>query len=99
MLICCKKVCPAKQVLKYSTANRDGYKEYKSCKGICADCEFLSKCTASKEHQKVITRHVWEKYMETCEGIRYTDGIKELYSHRKETIKDSLVLQKSLLWF
>lgn len=26
-------------------------------------------------------------YMETCEDIRHTEGMKELYSHRKETIE------------
>lgn len=25
--------------------------------------------------------------METCEDIRHTEGMKELYSHRKETIE------------
>ena len=28
-----------------------------------------------------------EDYMETCEDIRHTEGMKELYSHRKETIE------------
>ena len=44
--------------------------------------------TASKDH-KLVTRHVWEDYMETCEDIRQTIGMKDLYSHRKETIKES----------
>ena len=80
-------ICPNDQVLKYSTTNRDGYKEYKSCGHVCEKCEFLGQCTASKNHVKVVTRHVWEEYMEACEDIRYTLGMKELYSHRKETIE------------
>jgi transposase len=80
-------ICPNDQILKYSTTNRDGYKEYKSCSHICEKCEFLEQCTASKNHVKMITRHVWEEYMEACEDIRYTVGMKELYSHRKETIE------------
>ncbi len=80
-------ICPNNQVLKYSTTNRDGYKEYKSCGHICEKCEFLGQCTASKNHVKVVTRHVWEEYMEACEDIRYTEGMRELYSHRKETIE------------
>ncbi len=80
-------ICPNNQVLKYSTTNRDGYKEYKSCSHICEKCEFLGQCTASKNHVKVVTRHVWEEYMEACEDIRYTEGMRELYSHRKETIE------------
>lgn len=80
-------ICPADHVLEYSTTNRDGYKEYKSCSQICAECKYLSQCTASKNHQKMVTRHVWEEYMETCEDIRHTIGMKVLYSHRKETIE------------
>ncbi|MEE3440425.1 IS1182 family transposase [Ruminococcus sp.] len=80
-------ICPNDQILKYSTTNRDGYKEYKSCSHICEKCEFLGQCTASKNHVKVVNRHVWEEYMEACEDIRQTLGMKELYSHRKETIE------------
>ena len=80
-------ICPNDQILKYSTTNRDGYKEYKSCSHICEKCGFLGQCTASKNHVKVVTRHVWEEYMEACEDIRYTEGMRELYSHRKETIE------------
>jgi len=80
-------ICPNDQILKYSTTNRDGYKEYKSCSHICEKCEFLGQCTASKNHVKVVNRHVWEEYMEVCEDIRQTLGMKELYSHRKETIE------------
>ena len=80
-------ICPNNQVLSYSTTNRDGYKEYKSCGHICEKCEFLSQCTASKNHVKVVNRHVWEEYMEACEDIRHTEGMKDLYSRRKETIE------------
>ncbi len=80
-------ICPNNQILKYTTTNRDGYREYKSCGNICEKCEFLSQCTASKNHVKLVTRHVWEDYMEVCEDIRHTTGMKELYSHRKETIE------------
>lgn len=80
-------ICPNNKVLSYSTTNRDGYREYKSCGNECANCPHLSKCTESKNHVKVITRHLWEPYMEICEDIRYTEGMRELYSHRKETIE------------
>lgn len=80
-------ICPGNHFLHYSTTNRDGYREYKSCGQICEKCEYLSQCTESKNHVKVVTRHVWEDYMETCEDIRHTEGMKELYSHRKETIE------------
>lgn len=80
-------ICPNDQILRYVTTNRNGYKEYKSCGTICAACPYLGECTESKEHVKLITRHVWEEYMEVCEDIRHTIGMKELYSQRKETIE------------
>lgn len=80
-------LCPGNQMLKYSTTNRDGYREYKSGGHICKNCEYLTQCTASQNHVKVVTRHVWEDYMEVCEDIRHTIGMKDLYSHRKETIE------------
>ena len=80
-------LCPNNQVLNYSTTNRDGYREYKSCGLICESCPYQTQCTNSKDHVKVVTRHIWEPYMEICEDIRYTIGMKELYSQRKETIE------------
>ncbi len=80
-------ICPNDQVLTYRTTNREGYREYKSCGETCSNCPYLSKCTANHDHVKTVTRHVWEEYMETCEDIRLTIGMKQLYSHRKETIE------------
>ena len=77
-------ICPNNQILRYSTTNRDGYKEYKSCKHICSECPYLSQCTESRDHVKVVTRHIWEEYMEKCEDIRHTLGMKELYKLLKE---------------
>ncbi len=80
-------ICPGNQVLKYSTTNRDGYREYKSCGLFCSSCPYLHQCTESKDHVKLITRHVWEEYMEKAEEIRHTIGNKEIYQQRKETIE------------
>lgn len=80
-------ICPDNETLEYRTTNRDGYREYKSCGSICATCPYLKKCTESKEHVKTITRHIWEPYMEICEDIRQTLGMKELYALRKEAIE------------
>lgn len=80
-------ICPNNKELTYRTTNRDGYREYKSCGLVCADCPYLSQCTQSKDHVKVITRHIWEPYLEMCEDIRHTLGMKELYSQKKETIE------------
>ena len=35
----------------------------------------------------MITRHIWEPYIEICEDLRHTKGNKDLYDKRKETIE------------
>lgn len=54
---------------------------------ICLGCQYLSMYRANKDYVKIITRHVWEDYMETCEDIHHTTGMKDLYSHRREAIE------------
>lgn len=34
---------------------------------------------------KLVTRHIWEDYIEKCEDIRLSIGMKKLYFQRKET--------------
>ena len=80
-------ICPNNEILRYSTTNREGYREYKSDSRICETCPLISQCTESRNHVKVVTRHIWEEYMERCEDIRLTIGMKDLYSKRKETIE------------
>ena len=80
-------ICPNNQVLKYSTTNREGYREYKSNPSVCESCPNISKCTNSKSHQKLVTRHIWEPYMDFCEELRLSVGMKDLYDKRKETIE------------
>ena len=80
-------ICPNNKTLEYRTTNRDGYREYKSCGLTCEKCSYLSQCTESRDHVKLVTRHIWEPYMEFCEDIRHTRGMKELYAKRKETIE------------
>ncbi len=63
-------ICPNHEILKYSTTNRDGYREYKSDNRKCIHCPYLEKCTLSKNHTKVVTRHIWEDYIERCEDLR-----------------------------
>ena len=80
-------ICPENHILSYSTTNRDGYREYKSCGQVCTECPCLRQCTDSKDHVKVVTRHVWEEYIEKAEEIRHTIGNKKIYELRKETIE------------
>ncbi|MDR0326183.1 MAG: IS1182 family transposase [Oscillospiraceae bacterium] len=80
-------ICPNNQVLQYSTTNRDGYREYKSNPKSCVNCPHRSMCTESKNHQKVVTRHVWEDYIELADDFRYTPEGRRSYARRKETIE------------
>jgi transposase len=80
-------LCPENQVLKYSTTNRDGYREYKSDPRICANCPCRHQCTESQNCVKVVTRHVWADYMELAEDVRLSPGGKELYALRSQTIE------------
>ena len=57
-------ICPNDKVLEYSTTNKGGYREYKSDPRDCETCPFLDRCTKSRNHQKVVTRHIWEDYKE-----------------------------------
>lgn len=80
-------ICPNNKDLVYTTTNRSGYKEYKSNPKDCKICPLRYKCTKSKNHQKVVTRHVWEKYREEANEIRHTQEWKKIYPLRKETIE------------
>ena len=80
-------LCPQNQILKYTTTNCEGYREYKSDPKICSDCPFLSQCTLSKNCTKVVTRHIWAKYVEEADHLRHTPEIRETYKKRKETIE------------
>lgn len=80
-------ICPNHCTLQYCTTNREGYREYKSCAQDCENCNYLSQCTESREHVKLVTRHVWEEYLEQVEDIRYRIGSQEIYKQRKECIE------------
>lgn len=80
-------ICPNNQVLKYSTTNRDGYREFKSDPKICADCPYKSKCTESKANQKLVQKHVWQSYLELAEDIRHSAEGRATYALRSRTIE------------
>lgn len=80
-------LCPNNQILKYSTTNREGYKEYKSNPKICRDCPDRMICTQSKNMTKVVTQHIWNDYLEQAEELRYTLRGQGLYKKRGETIE------------
>lgn len=81
--------CPGGQVLKYSTTNREGYREYKSDAKICQCCLFLDQCTSSANQVKVVTRHVWQDIRDKTDKNRLTPWGKAIYKRRKETVEHS----------
>ena len=42
----------------------------------------------------MITRHLWEEYMEVAEDIRHTIGNRQIYQLRKETIERGYSVQR-----
>lgn len=89
-------VCPNKQILQYKRTTRDGYRHYVSEKKQCEKCPFLSECTRSKNHHKVIRRHVWEDSREWVRENLLTKVGQYLYQKRKETIERSFADAKQL---
>lgn len=80
-------ICPNNETLYYSTTNKDGYRQYKSDPKKCKACPLINQCTHSKNKTKVITRHLWQNFMDEAEEIRHTDKFKVIYKQRKETIE------------
>lgn len=89
-------VCPNGQTLPLRTTNREGYKEYASDPKQCTACPLLATCTKSRNHRKVITRHVWEGSKDWVRENRLSHSGKLLYKLRKETIERSFADAKQL---
>lgn len=89
-------LCPAKEKLTYKTTDRKGYRIYHSDPNVCCNCQHLLKCTQSKDHTKVLTRHVWEDSKEWVSRNRLSWWGKEIYKKRKETIERSFADAKEL---
>ncbi len=51
-------ICPAEHQLTYRTTYRKGYRQYTSDPEHCKQCSMLAQCTHSRNHRKVLTRHV-----------------------------------------
>lgn len=89
-------ICPMGERLEYSTTNRDGYREYKSNPNICSSCEYLSRCTNSKNKTRVIARHIWQDAKDRVNANRLTEIGREIYARRKETVERSFADAKEL---
>jgi hypothetical protein len=80
-------ICPEYKTLHYATTNREGYREYKSRPYICENCPTRHMCTENKGHQKTVTRHIWQDYIELAEDMRHSPRGKETYGLRSQTIE------------
>ncbi|MEA4926153.1 MAG: transposase, partial [Syntrophomonadaceae bacterium] len=54
---------------------------------ICKGCPSLSKCTGSKNCQKVVTKHIWENYIDQAEDFRHSSSGQASYHLRGQTIE------------
>ncbi|HWR30291.1 MAG TPA: transposase, partial [Negativicutes bacterium] len=61
--------------------------EFKSDPKYCKDCQLISQCTQSRAQQKMVTRHIWESYMEQAEDYRHTPKYRDIYKMRGQTIE------------
>lgn len=80
-------ICPHNQVLKYSTTNRQGYREFKSDPKVCRSCPDLMRCTQRRNCQKIVTRHIWDSYLDQAEDFRHSVKGRSTYSMRGQTIE------------
>lgn len=92
-------ICPLQHELLYRTTNREGYRQYASDPKHCKTCPMLEECTRSRNHRKVVTRHVWEDSKEWVRNNRLSRSGKYLYRKRKETIERSFADAKELHGF
>jgi len=89
-------ICPEGNRLLYRTTNRSGYRDYVSNPQICKNCPRLKQCTQSKNHQRIITRHVWAESHELINSNRNTDRGKYIKRRRSETVERSFADAKQL---
>lgn len=80
-------ICPNDKLLTYSNTNKKGKQVYKSNPEECKNCPHLEKCTHSSNKQKVIERHIWQRYHEEVDHNRHTIKNKAIYKLRSQTIE------------
>lgn len=89
-------VCPNMKPLYYSNIDKNGYKQYRPEKGSCVACPLKDKCLSPSTKIKVISRHLWQDYLDVALRNKRTDEGKELYRRRAETVERSFADSKEL---
>ena len=79
--------CPHGGILRHTTTDRDGKRSYRSTPKECANCPYKAKCGANEKGQKLLTTHIWQKYLDLVEQHRKSAIGKEIYDLRKKTIE------------
>jgi len=79
--------CPHGGVLRHTTTDRNGERTYRTAPKACANCPFKNHCGANEKGQKILTRHIWQEYLDLVEQLRKTDRGRQIYEKRKETIE------------
>lgn len=88
-------ICPFGETLRYTTTNRNGYRQYDSNPETCISCPLLKQCTASQIQQRTIQRHVWEDFKERVVRNFTSNSGQLLYKLRNRTIERSFADAKT----
>ena len=80
-------LCPQGAELRHTTTDKDGKRVYRSTPKNCRDCPYKAKCGANEKGQKLLTRHIWQSYLDAVECIRKTEDAKCIYAMRQQTIE------------
>ena len=80
-------ICPRGGILRHTTTDRHGRRTYRSTPKACRNCPCKALCGANEKGQKLLTRHIWQEYLDIVEQLRKTDRGKQIYAMRKETIE------------
>ena len=79
-------ICPNNKDLFPSGIDKNGYINYVSNRKDCSSCPFKEQCT--KSPNKLLKRHVWEKYKEmVMDDYRHSFDCKEVYKTRPEHVE------------
>jgi transposase len=88
--------CPEGHELRCTTISRDGYRNYFCDTATCAGCPHRKKCFGKSMTRKMVTRHVWQDYLDAADEYTKTPLGARLYKRRKETIERSFAEAKEL---
>lgn len=80
-------ICPHGEVLRHTTTDKNGKRSYRTTPKVCVNCSFKCRCGANEKGQKLMTRHIWQEYLDLVEQLRKTERGKKIYEKRKETIE------------